>query len=400
MLKSKAISIIDNMILGCLIVYSLTFLIPMPINLLVTAFVLGLVKLFFVRPKIEIHSKHFYFLGLFIVCTMISVIFNENAFFSEYRSYYISPLVAILLIFLFELTKKKALILITLASTVFFINGIYVIYQFYIEGNVGRPVGFADGYMLLCGMNLLILPIIFTLSLSKKNIHKYLRWFFFLTIFINIPAIIFENTRIAWLALFFVFIISICYSIKEKIKKVFMIIFLIIYSLCCFQVSPSSVQRFETMSSTEYKIQSNYERILMWQSATNMFLDHPLIGVGIGNYHDEYINKYRSPLSREDQWHPHNVLLSMLSQTGIIGGLSYIILFTYLYYKSISDYKKTRNYITLAYISALTAFCINGLTDCNFVGHNLKEITYMFYFITGIYLILNKYVIINNENER
>lgn len=400
MLKSKAISIIDNMILGCLIVYSLTFLIPMPINLLVTAFVLGLVKLFFVRPKIEIHSKHFYFLGLFIVCTMISVIFNENASFSEYRSYYISPLVAILLIFLFELTKKKALILITLASTVFFINGIYVIYQFYIEGNVGRPVGFADGYMLLCGMNLLILPIIFTLSLSKKNIHKYLRWFFFLTIFINIPAIIFENTRIAWLALFFVFIISICYSIKEKIKKVFMIIFLIIYSLCCFQVSPSSVQRFETMSSTEYKIQSNYERILMWQSATNMFLDHPLIGVGIGNYHDEYINKYRSPLSREDQWHPHNVLLSMLSQTGIIGGLSYIILFTYLYYKSISDYKKTRNYITLAYISALTAFCINGLTDCNFVGHNLKEITYMFYFITGIYLILNKYVIINNENER
>lgn len=400
MLKSKAISIIDNMILGCLIVYSLTFLIPMPINLLVTAFVLGLVKLFFVRPKIEIHSKHFYFLGLFIVCTMISVIFNENASFSEYRSYYISPLVAILLIFLFELTKKKALILITLASTVFFINGIYVIYQFYIEGNVGRPVGFADGYMLLCGMNLLILPIIFTLSLSKKNIHKYLRWFFFLTIFINIPAIIFENTRIAWLALFFVFIISICYSIKEKIKKVFMITFLIIYSLCCFQVSPSSVQRFETMSSTEYKIQSNYERILMWQSATNMFLDHPLIGVGIGNYHDEYINKYRSPLSREDQWHPHNVLLSMLSQTGIIGGLSYIILFTYLYYKSISDYKKTRNYITLAYISALTAFCINGLTDCNFVGHNLKEITYMFYFITGIYLILNKYVIINNENER
>ena len=82
MLKSKAISIIDNMILGCLIVYSLTFLIPMPINLLVTAFVLGLVKLFFVRPKIEIHTKHFYFLGLFIVCTMISVIFNENASFS------------------------------------------------------------------------------------------------------------------------------------------------------------------------------------------------------------------------------------------------------------------------------------------------------------------------------
>lgn len=400
MLKSKVINIIDNMIFGCLIVYSLTFLIPMPINLLVTAFALGLVKLFFVRPKIEIHSKHFYFLGLFIVCTVMSVIFNENASFSEYRSYYISPLVAILLIFLFEITKKKALILITLASIVLFINAIYVIYQFYIEGIADRLAGFADGYMLLCGMNLLILPIIFTLSLSKSKIPIYLRIFFFITVFINIPAIIFENIRITWIALGIVFPLIILFSIKDKRKMILSMFILVISCFVYFQLSPMSVQRLETITSTEYKIQSNYERMLMWQSATNMFLDHPLFGVGVGNYHNEYINKYRSPLSREDQWHPHNVLLSMLSQTGIIGGLSYIALFIYLYYKSISDYKKTRNYIALGYIAALTAFCINGLTDCNFVGHNLKEITYMFYFITGIYLILNEYVIVNSTNKR
>lgn len=403
MLKSKVISIIDNMIFGCLIVYSLTFLIPMPINLLVTAFTLGLVKLFFVRPKIEIHSKHFYFLGLFIVCTVMSVIFNENASFSEYRSYYISPLVAILLIFLFEFTKKKILILITLVSMVFFINGIYVIYQFYIEGIADRLAGFADGYMLLCGMNLLILPIIFTLSLSKSKIPIYLRIFFFITVFINIPAIIFENIRITWIALGIVFPLIILFSIKDKRKMILLMFVFAISTFIYFQSSPMSVQRFETITSTEYKVQSNYERMLLWQSATNMFLDQPLFGVGVGNFHNEYINKYRSPLSREDLWHPHNVLLSMLSQTGIIGGLSYIALFIYLYYKSIQsirDYKNTRNYITLAYIATLTAFCINGLTDCNFVGHNLKEVTYMFYFITGMYLILNKYVVINNENKR
>lgn len=400
MSRNKIISIIDNIIFTCLIIYSLTFLIPMPINLLVTAFIFGLIKLFFIKPKIEIHSKHFYFLGLFIICTAISVIFNENASFSEYRSYYISPLVAILLIFLFEFTKKKLLILITSLSIVFFINGMYVIYQFYFEGIIGRLSGFADGYMLLCGMNILILPIIFTLSLSKNNIPIYLRIFFFITVFINIPAIIFENIRITWIALGIVFPLIILFSIKDKRKMILSIFILIISCFIYFQLSPMSVQRFETITSTEYKVQSNYERILMWQSATNMFLDHPLIGVGVGNYHNEYINKYRSSLSRENLWHPHNVLLSILSQTGIIGGLSYIALFFYLYYKAIIDYKKIRNYISLAYISALTAFCINGLTDCNFVGHNLKEITYMFYFITGIYLIINKYVIVNNQNKR
>ena len=394
MSKGKIVEVIDKMIFACLVLYALTFLVSMPINLLVTAFVLGLVKLFLIRPKIKINSKHFFFLGLFIICTLMSVFFNEGTSLSEYRSYFISPLVAILLIFLFEFTRKRVLILISLLSLVFFVNAIYVIYQFFIEGNIGRPAGFADGYMLLCGMNILILPIIFTLAIHQSNIPKYLRFFFFITIFINIPAIIFENTRIVWLALGIVFPLVMLFSIKDKRKMIFSIVILLLCSFMYFQCSPTSIQRFEMISSTEYKDQPNYERILMWQSAAKMFIDHPLFGVGIGNYHDEYISNYRSPLSREDTWHPHNVLLAMLSQTGIVGGISYIILFVYLYYKAIINYKNTRNYITLAFLASLTAFCINGLTDTNFVGHNLKELTYMFYLITAIYLVFDKYIII------
>ena len=166
------------------------------------------------------------------------------------------------------------------------------------------------------------------------------------------------------------------------------------YSFCCFQFSPHSTQRFETISSTNSTVQPNYERILMWNSATNMFLDHPIIGVGIGNYHKEYISQYQSPLSKENQYHPHNVILSMLSQTGIIGTIGYLLLFIYLYYKSIFSYIKKKNVIDLAYLSSLLAFSINGLTDCNFVGHNLKELTYIFYLITGTYLIYKQYIIL------
>lgn len=395
MSKEKIVEVIDKIIFTCLVLYALTFLVSMPINLLVTAFILGLIKLFWVRPKIEVRSKHFYFLGTFMICTVLSVFFNEGASFSEYRSYYISPLVAILLIFLFEFTKKRVLILISVASLVFFINAIYVIYQFFVEGNVGRPAGFADGYMHLCGMNILILPIIFTLALYPSNIPKYLRVFFFITVFINVPAIIFENTRIVWIALAVVYPLIMLFSIKDKKKIVLGLILLVSFSFAYFQFSPTSIQRFEMISSTEYKDQPNYERMLMWQSAYNMFIDHPVFGVGVGNYHEEYINNYRSPLSREDTWHPHNVLLAMLAQTGIVGGLSYIMLFLYMFYKAIIDYKCTRKYVTLAFLASLTAFCINGLTDTNFVGHNLKKMTYMFYFIMGNYLILNKYLILN-----
>lgn len=395
MSKEKIISNLDNLILACLVLYSLSFFTATPINFLVTTFILGIIKIIFYKNKnfLEIHSKHLIFISLFILCTFITVCINTNASFSYYRSYYISPLVALLLPLLFSFTYKKIITLLTLISLIFFLNACYINYQFIQNITIERPDGFFNGYMLLCGMNLLILPILFTLSIHKNNLPKYIRIFFFVTILVNIPAIIFENTRIVWISLFIVFFIIIFLSINKKIYLLLIFSLLIITSYNIFQISPNSINRLQTISSTNSNVQPNYERILMWQSALNMFIEHPITGIGIGNYHKEYVSHYRSPSSKEDTWHPHNVLLSMLAQSGLIGTIGYLLLFIYLYYKSISNYIKDKNCIDLVYLSSLLAFSINGLTDCNFVGHNLKELTYMFYFITGMYLACKKYII-------
>lgn len=395
MSKEKIISSLDNLIFACLVLYSLSFFTAMPINFLVTAFILGIIKIIFYRNKnfVGIHSKHLIFISLFILCTFITVCINTDASFSYYRSYYISPLVALLLPLLFSFTYKKIITLLTLISLIFFLNACYINYQFIQNIIIERPDGFFNGYMLLCGMNLLILPILLTLSIHKNNLPKYIRIFFFVTILVNIPAIIFENTRIVWISLFIVFFIIIFLSINKKIYLLLIFSLLIITSYNIFQISPNSINRLQTISSTNSNVQPNYERILMWHSALNMFIEHPITGIGIGNYHKEYVSHYRSPLSKEDTWHPHNVLLSMLAQSGLIGTIGYLLLFIYLYYKSISNYIKDKNIIDLTFLSSLLAFSLNGLTDCNFVGHNLKELTYMFYFITGMYLACKKYII-------
>lgn len=398
MSKEKIISSLDNLIFACLVLYSLSFFTAMPINFLVTAFILGIIKIIFYKNKnfLEIHSKHLIFISLFILCTFITVCINTNASFSYYRSYYISPLVALLLPLLFSFTYKKIITLLTLISLIFFLNACYINYQFIQNITTERPDGFFNGYMLLCGMNLLILPILLTLSIHKNNLPKYIRIFFFVTILVNIPAIIFENTRIVWISLFIVFFIIIFLSINKKIYLLLIFSLLIITSYNIFQISPNSINRLQTISSTNSNVQQNYERILMWHSALNMFIEHPITGIGIGNYHKEYVSHYRSPLSKEDTWHPHNVLLSMLAQSGLIGTIGYLLLFIYLYYKSISNYIKDKNIIDLTFLSSLLAFSLNGLTDCNFVGHNLKELTYMFYFITGMYLVCKGYVTTNS----
>lgn len=401
MSKEKIISNLDNLIFACLVLYSLTFFTTTPINFLVTAFILGIIKIVFYENKnfLEIHSKHLIFISLFILCTFITVCINTDASFSYYRSYYISPLVALLLPLLFSFTYKKIITLLTLISLIFFLNACYINYQFIQNIIIERPDGFFNGYMLLCGMNLLILPILLTLSIHKNNLPKYIRIFFFVTILVNIPAIIFENTRIVWISLFIVFFIIIFLSINKKIYLLLIFSLLIITSYNIFQISPNSINRLQTISSTNSNVQPNYERILMWHSALNMFIEHPITGIGIGNYHKEYVSHYQSPLSKENQYHPHNVLLSMLAQSGLIGTIGYLLLFIYLYYKSISNYIKDKNIIDLTFLSSLLAFSLNGLTDCNFVGHNLKELTYMFYFITGMYLACKKYIIHTKFNS-
>ena len=117
----------------------------------------------------------------------------------------------------------------------------------------------------------------------------------------------------------------------------------------------------------------------------------------IGN--EQYTTNYTPPIKTGDFYHPHNVLLNMLSETGILGSISYLLLFLYLYYISIHNYLKKQDIFSLAYISSLLAYTLNCLTDSMFCGHNIKSPTTFFWLFTGFYLILNKYVIISYNKK-
>lgn len=72
----------------------------------------------------------------------------------------------------------------------------------------------------------------------------------------------------------------------------------------------------------------NESRVKLWQTAVQMFKDHPLLGVGNGNYvslYDSYIAKY--PWLRYQNYHrfpSHNSYLKVFSELGIIGGAALI----------------------------------------------------------------------------
>lgn len=394
--KLKIADILDKIILACLFLYTLTFLLDIKINFLTTAFAIGLIKLFFVRPKITISSKLFYLIAIFLVCTFLSILFSnalpisaEN--FSAYKSRFISPLIGILILFLFKFTYKRVLIILSGFSISLLLNALFVIYQASI-GEVGRLIGFSSNYMLLCSINLLILPIIFTLAIHKSKIPWKLRSLFIITTIVNMPAIMLENTRIVWLGILMTFVLIILLSLKNKLHALLLILVLAIGGYTFLQLSPYSMDRFASISDTTAKTQSNYQRILMWNTSIKMVSDHPVFGIGVGNYHEEQGSDYLTEEFIDVPYHPHNTFLYMFAEAGILGGISCILIFLYLYYRVIFDWIKSKDIVSLAYLSCLIAYTINNLTDSMFCGYNIKTATYIFWLFTAFYLVLNNHV--------
>ena len=69
------------------------------------------------------------------------------------------------------------------------------------------------------------------------------------------------------------------------------------------------------------------ERLAHWQAALNMAHDNPWLGVGFGNYATAY-EQYRLMNWDNPLGHAHNYYLNLLGETGIIGLMGYITLFT------------------------------------------------------------------------
>ena len=154
---------------------------------------------------------------------------------------------------------------------------------------------------------------------------------------------------------------------KRQTLVVTIVLFLIAFAIgtsLVFLNSPQLQNRAESITSTT--LQSNTERVLMWQSAYEMFKDHPVLGVGLGQYAPKYLNEYKSPQAKERQNHSHNNFLQMLAENGIVGFLGFVLLFGYLLLSSFrNSVRKLSPYHVLIFGCTL-AFILQGFTEYNF----------------------------------
>ncbi len=181
----------------------------------------------------------------------------------------------------------------------------------------------------------LIIPLVLCFLIFNRRNKKRIFLFTILTILIS--SVFLSFSRGGYLGMFVGLFSVIILSWKFLIPKMKIIIFLIILAGIVSVFIPQNPIASRINSIINLEEGSNVGRLIIWQQAADVFQEHPISGVGIGNY-SFYLfpeEKYRTPI------YAHNTYLDIASEMGIFALIAWIGIFLSCFWQLFKIIKKT-----------------------------------------------------------
>ncbi len=189
-----------------------------------------------------------------------------------------------------------------------------------------------------------LLPILFAVFVYKNNQSK-LSTFFFCMLVIAIDVVIFLSGERTAFGLLFVFMLIFIFLLKDlKFLKIILIIIPII-SITIISLTNTKIKN-RMIDYTIDQVNKSYifsqEHDLLILHAYDIFLQNKIFGVGTKMFREECkLDKYNSFNQKEMiginkglcNTHPHNYLIQLLSETGLVGTIPYLIIFFLILFK-------------------------------------------------------------------
>ncbi|MBI4759068.1 MAG: O-antigen ligase family protein, partial [Chloroflexi bacterium] len=133
---------------------------------------------------------------------------------------------------------------------------------------------------------------------------------------------------------------------------------------------------------------TTFLRLQVWQASANMIRDHPLLGVGL----DGFLEQYRTRYIRPEAWkepnlsHPHNLILELWVNLGV-PGVVILVLFLWGFYRRASHlYHRVPEgegrAMLLGAMGAMTAAMAHGLVDRFYFG--APDLAYVFFLALAV----------------
>ncbi len=89
-------------------------------------------------------------------------------------------------------------------------------------------------------------------------------------------------------------------------------------------ISPDFMSRFKQMKTSEISGSGANSRIAIWKTSFRMVAEEPLLGIGPGNYHNEY-RRLRDNRTGKNLSHAHNDIINTAAETGLLSAAAFLL---------------------------------------------------------------------------
>lgn len=255
-------------------------------------------------------------------------------------------------------------------------------------------------------------PLFYFVKIKKGHLLLKVSAVFVILIFI--VGIVLSYTRAAWLSLFASVGLWALIHFKIKIRTVLIISLSLLVSFIVLQNKViRSLQENQSESSGKFTEHiesmanitsdaSNLERINRWKCAVRMFKEKPVFGWGPGTYMFQYapfqFSYERSIISTNfgDLGNAHSEYLGPLSESGVLGMLTFMLIIFFTYQTAYRIYHRTDQkeikQLSLFLILGFTTYVIHGFLN-NFLDTDKASIP--FWGFIAMFVALDVYHKIN-----
>ena len=198
-----------------------------------------------------------------------------------------------------------------------------------------------------------------------------------LTLLVAFVTILATYSRSSWLALIGVFAVALWYVRQKRLIYVacaLAVTLAVGISLNLFGLKERLIYSLDTSS-----LNSQVSRMTVWKVAGQIFLDHPLFGVGFEENARKFPEYYNKMGFGTDfiVGHAHNQYLEVLSGAGLFGFIGYmgafIVGLIYFHRRFKNAASQEEKQVALAAILLIVALTISSFTDAPFRLHEARN---------------------------
>lgn len=320
---------------------------------------------------------------LLLLASIIGIVVSpdKHAAIGIWKAYYIEPMLFAFV--LFDLLKQKMVTM----EKIFFMLGIsamsvslFGIIQFLFNLGIPSPWDLerriTSYFDYPNAVGLFLEPIIVLswfqieriIKETKRNQKKPKAFVFWILVSILSLGNVFLAQSEAGLAALFV--TALFYLILSKATRKQTLIFIMIGTALIFAIPQTRAYLIQKFTFQDW---SEQVRLSQWKESIDLLKDHPLFGVGLSGY-PIVMQKYHQNLAFEIFQYPHNILMNILAELGLMGLLAFFMALYQLIKITIKEKFQTP---FLLYFLLFFEICLHGFVDVPYFKNDLSLLVWI-----------------------